>query len=138
MLINIRRIEIFLKHLQNRKWPCRFNTTYLFYRGMVSVMVTPEMLKILLNQRAIKSLNQTSIAPLASNTIAKTKSISFCWKLYYQAKFKIFLLKNKITLSDSQAKVIIINNGQPDMNTKWIKAKNSDNYKDIDFNDIIN
>ena len=71
--------------------------------------------------------------PLVSNVVAKTKSASVCWKLYYQAKFKTFLLKNKITLSDNQAEVITIDVDQPDVNTKWIKIKNNDKYKDIDF-----
>ena len=71
---------------------------------------------------AIKAPVSNPNAPSTSNVVTKTK-FAICWKLYYQAKFKTFLLKNKITLSDNQT----------EMNTKWIEVKTSDKNKDIDF-----
>ena len=71
---------------------------------------------------AVKAPVSNPNAPSTSNVVTKTK-FAICWKLYYQAKFKTFLLKNKITLSDNQT----------EMNTKWIEVKTSDENKDIDF-----
>ena len=41
------------------------------------------------------------------------KMASVYWKLYYQAMFKLFLSKNKITLSSNQTEVITIEVDQP-------------------------
>ena len=71
---------------------------------------------------AVKAPVSNPNAPSTSNVATKTK-FAICWKLYYQAKFKTFLLKNKITLSDNQTET----------NTKWIEVKTSDENKDIDF-----
>ena len=58
---------------------------------------------------------------------------AICWTKYYQAKFKLFLLKNKITLGDIRAEVITTGVDHPGVEIKWAKIKHSDTYTEIDF-----
>ena len=83
-------------------------------------------------EKAVEHINKLSSSsePDRSST---TTLASIFWTLYYQAKFKLFLLKNKITLSDIQAELITTDVDQPGVEIKWTKIKHNDKYKEIDF-----
>ena len=62
-----------------------------------------------------------------------TQLLDNCWKMYYQAKFQLFLLKSEITLTNDQTKVNTFEVDQPYMEIKWVKINNEEKYKEIDF-----
>ena len=71
-------------------------------------------------------------------------SLSRLWKLYYQAKFKLFLLKKEINkgeiivIDDIQPELIIISDSEiSDSGSDWKRIQNNDEYKDIDFDRYV-
>ena len=58
-------------------------------------------------------------------------SLSGNWKLYYQAKFTLYLLKNKIVLNNEEREIIIIE--EKDEYVEWQKVEHGDGDEDIDF-----
>ena len=57
-------------------------------------------------------------------------STSTNWELYYQAKFKLFLLKHKIVLNNDKKEVVVIEGDKQCIEIKWLKNGNADAYKD--------
>ena len=53
------------------------------------------------------------------------------WKLYYQAKFTLFLVKNKTLLKNKENEIIIIEDKEGYV--EWKKVEQHDGYEDIDF-----